>query len=82
MFEGITLVEFCNDKGGCEDSSSFIVAIRDLNDTGFRNLERLVDAAAETMTAYDSMEEKVREILNGTGAEYEVIYPDRYITVC
>lgn len=82
MFEGITLVEFCNDKGGCEDSSSFIVAIRGLNDTGFHNLECLVYAEVETMTAYDSMEEKVREILNNMGAEYEVIYPDRYITVC
>lgn len=82
MFEDIIFVEFCNDRGGCDDGSSFIAAVRDLTETGFRNLERLVYAAAETMTAYDSLEEKVREILNGTGAEYEVIYPDRYITVC
>lgn len=82
MFEGITFVEFCNDRGGAEDGSSFIVAIRGLNYTGFHNLECLVYAAAETMTAYDSMEEKVREILNNMGAEYEVIYPNRYITIC
>lgn len=78
MFEGIEFVEFCNDTGnGC----SFIAAIRDLSETGFNNLELLVHAAAETMTTYDSFEEKVREVLNGMNVEYEIIYPDHFITI-
>ena len=81
MFEDISFVEFFNDAGGAEDGINFIAAIRGLNETGLRNLECLVHAAAETMTAYDSIEEKAREILNSMGAEYEIIYPDRFIAV-
>lgn len=81
MFEGISFVEFFNDAGGAEDGISFIAAIRDLSETGLRNLECLVHAATEAMTAYDSIEEKVREILDRMGAEYEIIYPDRFIAV-
>ena len=81
MFEDISFVEFFNDAGGAEDSIGFIAAIRGLSETGLRNLECLVHAATETMTAYDSIEEKVREILDRMGAEYEIIYPDRFIAV-
>lgn len=81
MFEDISFVEFFNDAGGAEDGISFIVAIRGLSETCLRNLECLVHAATETMTAYDSIEEKAREILGNMGAEYEIIYPDRFITV-
>ena len=81
MFEGISFVEFFNDAGGAEDGINFIAAIRGLSETGLRNLECLVHAATETMTAYDSIEENVREILNRMGAEYEIIYPDRFIAV-
>jgi hypothetical protein len=81
MFEDISFVEFCNDAGGTEDGTNFIAAIRGLSETGLRNLECLVHAATETMTAYDSIEEKVREVLTRMGAEYEIIYPDRFIAV-
>ena len=81
MFEDASFVEFFNDAGGAEDGIGFIVAIRGLSETGLRNLECLVHAATETMTAYDSIEEKVREILDCMGAEYEIIYPDRFIVV-
>ncbi len=81
MFEGISFVEFFNGAGGAEDGINFIAAIRGLSETGLRNLECLVHAATETMTAYDSIEEKVREILGNMGAEYEIIYPDRFIAV-
>ncbi len=81
MFEDISFVEFFNDAGGAEDGINFIAAIRGLSETGLHNLECLVHAATETMTAYDSIEEKAREILNRMGAEYEIIYPDRFIAV-
>lgn len=81
MFEGISFVEFFNGAGGAEDGISFIAAVKGLSETGLRNLECLVHAATETMTAYDSIEEKVREILDRMGAEYEIIYPDRFIAV-
>ena len=81
MFEDISFVEFFNDAGGAEDGINFIAAIRGLSETSLHNLECLVHAATETMTAYDSIEEKAREILNRMGAEYEIIYPDRFIAV-
>ena len=52
-----------------------------MSETGLRNLECLVHAETETMTAHDSIEEKVREVLTRMGAEYEIIYPDRFIAV-
>lgn len=42
----------------------------------------MVAALEGGINYYDSLEEKVREILNDISVEYEVIYPDRYITVC
>ena len=81
MFEDVSFVEFFNDAGGAEEGISFIAAIRGLSETGLRNLECLVHAAAETMTAYDSIEVKGREVLTRMGAEYEIIYPDRFIAV-
>lgn len=81
MFEDVSFVEFFNDAGGAEDGINFIAAIRCLHETDLRNLECLVHAATETVTAYDSIEEKVREALDRMGAEYEIIYPDRFIAV-
>lgn len=82
MFEGITFVEFCNDRGGAEDGSSFTVAIKGATEQDLKTLEESVYAAAETMTRYDSLEERVRAIADSLGLEYETIYPDRYITIC
>lgn len=70
MLEDVSLVEFFNDAGGAEDGINFVAAIRGLSETGLRNLECLVHAATETMTAHDSIEEKVREVPVG---EYEVL---------
>ena len=82
MFEGITFIEFGNDIEGVAGGSSFIVAVRDLSEVGFMNLEWRIRDKVETMTEYDSLEEKVQEALEDMGAEAEVIYPDRYITIC
>ena len=82
MFEGIMFVEFCNERGGAEDGSSFTVAIKGATEQDLKTLEESVYAAAEPMTRYDSLEERVREIADSLGLEYETIYPDRYITIC
>lgn len=82
MFEGITFVEFCNESGGAEDGSSFTVAIKGATQQDLKTLEESVYAAAETMTCYDSLVERVGEIADSLGLEYETIYPDWYITIC
>ena len=82
MFDGIMFVEFCNERGGAEDGSGFTVAIKGATQQDLKTLEESVYAAAETMTRYDSLEERVREIADSLGLEYETIYPDRYITIC
>lgn len=82
MFDGITFVEFCNDRGGAEDGSSFTVAIKGATQQDLKTLEESVYAAAETMTCYDSLVERVGEIADSLGLEYETIYPDWYITIC
>lgn len=82
MFDGIMFVEFCNDRGGAKDGSSFTVAIKGATEQDLKTLEKSVNAAAETMTVYDSLEERVGEIADSLGLEYETIYPDRYITIC
>lgn len=82
MFEGIMFVEFCNARGRAEDGSCFTVAIKGATQQDLKTLEESVYTAAETMTRYDSLEERVREIADSLGLEYETIYPDRYITIC
>lgn len=81
VFDGVSFVEFRNDAGGAEDKSGFIVAICGLSEINFCNLEQSVCAATETMTTYDSIEEKVQEILNDMGVRYEIIYPDKFIII-
>lgn len=80
-FDGVSFVEFCNDVGGAEDKIGFIVAICGLSEIDFCNLEQLVCAATKTMTTYDSIEERVREILNDMGVRYKIIYPDKFVTI-
>lgn len=67
MFEGIMFVEFCNDRGGAEDGSSFTVAIKGATEQDLKTLEENVYAAAETMTSYDSLEERVGKSLIRSG---------------
>lgn len=81
IFDGVSFVEFRNDAGGAEDKIGFIVAICGLSEIDFCNLEQSVCAVTETMTTYDSIEEKVREILNDMGVRYKIIYPDKFITI-
>lgn len=80
MFEGITFVEFCNDAE--MNGSSFMVAIRGMTEQDYLMLESRVYSAVNTMTRYDSLEERVGEIIGSLGLEYEIVYPDRYITAC
>lgn len=77
MFKGVSLVEFRDAESGC----SFTAAIHGLSESGFRNLELLVQEAVGTVEEYDTFEELVRNVLDGTNVEYETLSPDYFVTI-
>lgn len=79
MFEGIRFFEICKDEDNGDDV--ILVAVKDSAVWERLKMEYLIRSKVEAMEAGDSMESAVRQALDYLGVEYEIVYPDHYITI-
>ena len=79
MFEGIRFFEICKEEDNGDDV--ILVAVKDSTACERLKMDNLVRSKVEEMEAGDTMASAVSQALDSLGVEYEIVYPDHYITI-
>ena len=77
MLEGYKFINIGNENSSEED---IIVAVKE-NDLYAEGLEEAICKAVETNCHTQGLSSSVSDVLTEIGIEFEIIYPDRYITL-
>lgn len=78
MFEGITLINIADDGADAED---IIVAVKGFNEDTFYLLKAEMMDAILSMNISESYQDVICRVLGHYYQEFEIIYPDKFITV-
>lgn len=78
MFEGITFINVADDGAEAED---IIVAVKDFNEDTLHLLKAEMMDAILSMNASESYQDVICRVMGWYYQEFEIIYPDKFITV-